>query len=393
METKTTDNRLFSLDLLRGLDMMLLTVLAPLLWAVDKVWPLSDAVKWQLNHPWEGFTCWDIIMPLFIFMCGAAIPLSLEKRLARNGGKPDAGYWKHILWRFVMLWALGLLVQGRLATFDWMYIRLYDNTLQTIAFGYLAVALTILIPNVRLRMIVPVACFVIYGVLLHFLGDYSLNGNFAAVVEQNLLLKIVPVGSETWREISSVGILADQSKIPERILLMGSEVHYTWYLTSLMCAFMAFAGYYATKILLAGDDQWKKARRLFCYGGVLLALGWILAFCGVKIIKHIYTVSFTAQAMGWSALFLAALYVLTDIWKLRRGLGVCILFGQFALTAYLMEEYFKPVTEKFAEMLTCGFPHLLGTAKYQPLIVAVVVVAEIIVVLAVRRGLKNRKGN
>ena len=112
--------------------------------------------------------------------------------------------------------------------------------------------------------------------------------------------------------------------------------------------------------------------------------------CGVKMVKHVYTVSFTAQAMGWSALFLAALYVLTDIWKLRRGLGVCVLFGQFALTAYLLEEFFKPVTVKFAEMLTPGFPHLLGTDRYQPLIVAVVVVAEIIAVLAIRRGLKKR---
>ena len=382
--------RLFSLDLMRGLDMMFLTVLAPLLWAVHAIWPLPDAVTWQLDHPWEGFTCWDIIMPMFIFMCGAAIPLSLEKRLERNGGKPDAGYWKHVIWRVVMLWTLGLLVQGRLATLDWMYIRLYDNTLQTIAFGYLAVALTILIPNVRARIAVPVACFAIYGILLHFLGDYSLNGNFAGVVEQNILLKIVPNGSETWKEIASVGILADQSKIPARILLMGSEVHYTWYLTSLMCAFMSFAGYYATKILQAGAEPWTKARRLFLYGAVLLALGWVLALCGVKMVKHIYTVSFTAQAMGWCALVLAALYVLTDIWKLRRGLGVCVLFGQFALTAYLLEEFFKPVTVKFAEMLTPGFPHLLGTDRYQPLIVAVVVVAEIIAVLAIRRGLKKR---
>ena len=172
---------------------------------------------------------------------------------------------------------------------------------------------------------------------------------------------------------------------------MGSEVHYTWYLTSLMCAFMAFAGYYATKILLSAAEPWTKARRLFAYGAILLALGWILAFCGVRMVKHIYTVSFTAQAMGWSALFLAVLYVLTDIWKVRRGFGVAILFGQFALTAYLMEEFFKPVTVKFAEMLTPGFPHLLGTAKYQPLIVAVVVVLEIITVLAVRRALKGRK--
>jgi len=56
-----------------------------------------------------------------------------------------------------------------------------------------------------------------------------------------------------------------------------------------------------------------------------------------------------------------------------------------------MEEFFKPVTVKFAEMLTPGFPHLLGTAKYQPLIIALVVVAEIVTVLLVRRAIKGRK--
>jgi len=50
----------------------------------------------------------------------------------------------------------------------------------------------------------------------------------------------------------------------------------------------------------------------------------------------------------------------------------------------------KPVTVKFAEMLTPGFPHLLGTAKYQPLIVAIVVIAEIVVVLRIRRALKGK---
>ena len=391
MEKKNGASRLFSLDLLRGLDMMFLTVVGPLLWACHAIWGLPSGVLWQLDHPWEGFTCWDIIMPMFIFMCGAAIPFALERRLAKNGGRPDAAYWRHVLGRVAMLWGLGLLVQGRLASLDWDQIRLYDNTLETIAVGYLAVACAILIPNKKVVMAIPVACFVVYGCLLHFLGDYSLNGNFAGVVEQNILLKLVPATSETMKEIQACGILADQATLPARVKLMGSEVHYTWYLTSLMFVFMAFCGYYATKILLAAAEPWVKAKRLFAYGAVLLALGWILTFCGVRMVKHVFTVSFTAQAMGWCALFLAALYVITDIWKFRRGTGVVILFGQFALTAYLMEEFFKPVTVKFAEMLTPGFPHLLGTDKYQPLIVAVVVVVEIITVLAVRRALKGRK--
>ena len=383
-------NRLFSLDALRGLDMMFLTVVAPIIWAIDSIWKLPQALMDQIEHPWEGFTCWDMIMPCFIFMCGAAIPFALEKRLDANGGKPNAAYWKHVLGRVALLWGLGLLVQGRLATFDWNLIRLYDNTLETIAAGYLAVAVTILFKSWKVRIGVPVVCFVVYGLLLHCLGDYSPNGNFAGIVEQSILIKIVPATSETMKEITTVGILADPATIPERIYRFGSEVHYTWYLTTLMCAFMAFAGYFATKILTAAAPEWTKAKRLFAYGAALLALGWLLAFAGVKMVKHIYTVSFTAQAMGWSALLLAALYVLTDIWRLRRGFGLVILFGQYALVAYMIEECFKSVSVAFAKRLFSGVPNFIGTDRYQPLVMALACVGVIIAALLIRRKLKSR---
>ena len=124
-------------------------------------------------------------------------------------------------------------------------------------------------------------------------------------------------------------------------------------------------------------------------GVALAALGWTLVPV-IPMIKHIYTFTFTAQAMGWSALLYALFYILTDIWKLRRGLGVCILFGQFALTAYLLEEYLRPATEKFASMFVSGVPNLIGTVDYQPLVVSLFVVAEIIAVLVIRRKLKAR---
>ena len=363
--------------------MMFLTVVAPLVWACHAVWGIPEGVLFQFTHPWEGFTCWDIIMPMFIFKCGAAIPFALERRLERNGGRPGAAYWKHVICRVVMLWVLGMLVQGHLTSLDALELRPYNNTLQTIAFGYLVCAIAVTIPSMAFRIALPVLCFAVYGVLLHVFGDYSMTGNFAEKVEQAALTALLPAGSKAIHEIGELGYLPD--------ITVRGEIHYTWVLTSLMFVFMAFAGYFSTKILQAKAEPWTKARRLFAYGAALLALGWILAFCGVRMVKHIFTVSFTAQAMGWCALLLAALYVLADIWKVRRGFGICILFGQFALTAYLMEEFFKPVTVKFAEMLTPGFPHLLGTAKYQPLIVAVVVVLEIITVLAVRRALKGRK--
>ena len=74
--------RLFSLDLLRGLDMFLLTVIGPLVIATQTGWKcFPEPFYRQFHHAWEGFVLWDIIMPLFIFMCGAAVPFALRKRL------------------------------------------------------------------------------------------------------------------------------------------------------------------------------------------------------------------------------------------------------------------------------------------------------------------------
>ena len=46
--------------------------------------------------------------------------------------------------------------------------------------------------------------------------------------------------------------------------------------------------------------------------------------------------------MGVCVSLLAALYVLTDIWKFRRGWWIVTLFGQFALTAYIARNAFTP---------------------------------------------------
>ena len=104
-----SESRLFSLDVLRGLDMILLTVVGPLVNSAQDGWEcLPGAFVMQFRHAWSGFTLWDIIMPLFIFMCGAAVPYALVKRLEKGCGV----FWGHVLARVALLWFLGGLVQG-----------------------------------------------------------------------------------------------------------------------------------------------------------------------------------------------------------------------------------------------------------------------------------------
>ncbi len=358
-----TNKRLLSLDILRGLDMLLLTVVGPLFWAVNKVWKMPESVQLQFKHAWGGFTLWDIIMPLFIFMCGAAIPYALSKRLDEDGWATTA-FWRHVLWRFALLWFCGMLVQGRLATLDPLQISPYNNTLQTIAAGYLIAAIVMLIPVRALRAVMPFIFMGAYGALLHFNGDYSQEGNFAQIVEQKILAAIVPQGSAALKTHG-----------------------YTWFLTTLMFGAMTLCGAQCAEILRGKGPSGRKAVGLLIIGALLLGVGIALEPV-IPCIKHIFTVSFTCQAMGWCVLALAVLYILTDILAFRFGWWFVILYGQCALTAYMATHFFRPSLTACTESITKGFPRFVSEA-YLPLAKVLVTTILLTIVLVIRRRLRN----
>ena len=359
MENK---KRLLSLDVLRGLDMLLLTVVGPLFWAANKAWPAPEAVRLQLKHAWGGFTLWDVIMPFFIFACGAAVPYALSKRLDEDGWATGA-FWKHVFGRFALLWFCGMLVQGNLATLDPLKISPYSNTLQAIAAGYLIAALVTLVPVRALRVVTPFILAGAYGALMHFLGDYTRDGNIAQSVERTVLAAILPANSSAL------------------------DTHgYTWFLSTLMFGAMTLCGAQCAEILRGKMSNGRKATALFALGGALLGAGWALTLA-VPCIKHIYTVSFSCQAMGWSVLALAVLYVLTDVLSLRRGWWLATLYGQCALTAYMATHFFRPALDACTKTITQGFPRFVDK-PYLPLANALVSSVLLTIVLVMRRRLR-----
>ena len=341
-KTATAKKRLLSLDILRGADMFLLTVVVPFVWALDKSFGLPKGVLAQFDHAWGGFSLLDIIMPLFIFMSGAAVPFAMKGRL--DDGHARWRYWRHVLSRFALLWVLGMVAQGRLLTLDANLISPFDNTLQTIAFGYLACAIVYRIPSRAVRFAIPVALALVYTLILAFLGDYSKTGNAAMLFENWFVPFTVPANSRVLE-------LADPG--------------YTWWATIPMFAAMGLSGMCATEILK--DENLVPSRRvtrLAVVGAALLAVGWALVPV-IPPIKHIYTLSFTAQAMGWSMLALAALYALFDIRfagsaAAGRAMSLLVLFGRTSLLAYMCIEVFGSVFNAFGKMFAPGFVHLFG---------------------------------
>ena len=118
-----TTGRLRSLDALRGFDMLWIAGGGAMLqaWADSNDWAWLDAARAQTEHvEWNGFTFWDLIFPLFLFLAGVSLPLSLARRRAE--GASDAELARHSLRRGLTLVLLGLIYSG-LLKFDFATLR------------------------------------------------------------------------------------------------------------------------------------------------------------------------------------------------------------------------------------------------------------------------------
>ena len=106
--TSPFKERLSSLDILRGFDLFLLVFFQPVFVAFARHWsdnPFFAFMLKQFEHAdWVGFRAWDLVMPLFLFMVGVALPFSLSKY---KNGSNNSRIYKRITRRFVVLFILG----------------------------------------------------------------------------------------------------------------------------------------------------------------------------------------------------------------------------------------------------------------------------------------------
>lgn len=338
-------NRLFCLDLLRGLDMFLLVAIGPL----QNGWRLSFGVpRWwtdQFSHYWTGFTLWDMIQPLFILMCGAAVPFALGKRLKADG-RPSRTYCLHVAKRFALLWVLGLVADGVIFKLDITAISPVTNTLQLIGWGYLFAA--VVFPwRHHWQRVLPFAAFlVVYGVILFGFGDWTPDGNAGVKFDRWLFSFLYPPESPVFKSNG-----------------------YSRMLTLPVYGFLTVVGLEATLVLKSAMAAKRKMMTLGLAGSGLAVLGWALT-PWIPMIKHIYSPSFTLAAAGYALLLLTALYWLTDIVGFRRGMWLFTLYGQTSLAAYMLYTVFSDGVRKVAENATYGIAGYSETL--QPLATAVV---------------------
>ena len=89
---------------------------------------------------------------------------------------------------------------------------------------------------------------------------------------------------------------------------------------------------------------------------------------------------------------LALCYVLSDVFMVRRRMGLLLLFGQSALCAWMLHSFFWHGVAGVADRIIPGLPVLLGTNRYQGFARIVVVSILIIWLLYLWRRLRSNVG-
>lgn len=353
-QTTPSAGRVLSIDALRGFDLFWITggrealvALVVLLGAVlPGAWTewLRQNIDWQLieqqmtHVDWVGFTAWDLIMPLFLFIVGAAMPFSFAKRLEQSGSK--RGLYLRVLRRVLVLWVLGMVVQGNLLQIDhWLpqvtdsqfnghySLHVFSNTLQAIAVGYLVASIAL--------MHLPVS------------GQAALTG--LLLILSWLLMKFVPFGG------TAAGVIEPNNSlawfIDEAILRRFRDgTTYTWILSGLGFAATTLLGAFAGHLLRSGRSNARKFLWLIAFGAITLMLGllWHGQFrvgslpvdlegpwqCLIN--KHIWSSSMALYAAGWSYWLLALFFLGVDVLRLRRTALFFTVIGANAIFAYVI---------------------------------------------------------
>jgi predicted acyltransferase len=134
--------RLLSLDVLRGFDMFWIVFGEVVVWSLAEHtgWAICVRISAELTHPaWHGFTFYDLIFPLFLFIAGVSFPYSMASRLQR--GQSMASLHWHVIQRGLILFVLGLLrKQHGLLALDFANMN-YPSVLGRIGIAYVMGAL------------------------------------------------------------------------------------------------------------------------------------------------------------------------------------------------------------------------------------------------------------
>lgn len=343
-------SRLLSLDTLRGFDMFWIIGGEELVHALSKLYPNSfwSVFSKQLEHPyWNGFTFYDLIFPLFIFLAGVSTPFSIGKAL--NAGKSKKEILLKVLKRGLILILLGVVYNNGLQIRPIDDIR-FMSVLGRIGIAYVFANIIFLYAKETFLIYWFAGLVVVYWLILKFtsapgfpMGDLSMEGNFASFFDRNVLPGKLSRGIH-----DTVGLFNNIPAISNALagIITGIFLQKQKITPTKKALYMALAG------LLA----------------VIIAQIWNLDF---PINKNLWSSSFVMQTVGLSLLLFALFYYVIDVLKYTRWTLFFQVIGMNSILIYISGKFID--WEFTADAFFKWLGQLTGE-PYSILVIAIVLV-------------------
>ena len=303
-----SNTRLLSLDILRGLTIVLMII-------------VNDPGSWShvytplLHANWNGLTPTDYVFPAFIFIVGVSIVLSLTKQSEKGLSRKQLV--QKILFRSLKIYLVGLFL-WLWPSFDFGRIR-WVGVLPRIALVFMVCALLFLYTKRKTQLIIAIVILVVYWLVMMYLPvpgigipDLSEPGkNWANYLDQ----KYLP------------GYLWKKTWDPEGIL------------SSFPAVVTGLLGMMAGFILISNIEFKDKLLRLFLLATTLLICGDIAQYF-MPLNKSIWSSSFVLITGGISCLLLACFVYWVDIKGQDSKFKFARVFGVNAIFAYTLAGIF-----------------------------------------------------
>ncbi len=356
--------RLLCLDAFRGFDIAAM-LFVNMTWNQKVFHPQFFHIDW--NDPKQGATFTDLVFPWFLFIAGAAIPLSMK-----SGRGRAMSAWAKVAAaarRGLIIYLLGVLLtvaspayDRALTWTDWFSW----NILQLIGAGYFVAVCIYLMP--RWAQITTVVAIMLAKLALPLVitADYARGVMQAANLAPRVLGGEI-TGPGTFTHLDDIKRLLTLEHTKATLRANGEPRFWAfvagWFGMAqqfLPLAAVAVMGGWCTELITS--EKWPKLRR----AGILLGIGLLVTALSFLLqagyrpegggwlgpltqpfSKWIFTPSYCLLAAGTGAMLLAGFYLVTDVWKI----STCFIFrvyGLNALALYMGAEFtFKTIFAKW----------------------------------------------
>lgn len=272
----------------------------------------------QLHHsPWNGFTFYDLIFPLFIFISGVSMPFSYAKYLSVDNDKKSSAksIYYALIKRTLILIVLGMVVNGIL---KWQG---YESTRFASVLGRIGLA-------------------TFFAALIYL--NFSLNKQIIWLVciltGYYILMVTVPVPGFGSGILTPEGNLAGYV---DRLWLPG-RLHRVVYdpeglLSTIPAIASALLGVFTGSFLNQKNSLFtpaKKASVLLVSGIILILTGWLWNVF-FPINKNMWTSSFVLVTGGLSVVLFSIFYYIIDIHNYKKWCMPFVWIGTNSILIYV----------------------------------------------------------